>query len=170
MQKDSYARSVIYPHKHIYWFLLPVAFIVLLDEWIKSIGLTRLPEEGSLVDPGFIELAIHKNYGIVFDIPFKTELIILISVIIGIILIEIAYKNLKQHPDIAFSALMIILGALGNLYDRIVYGFTVDYLLIFQRSAINLSDIVIVVGVILLLLASRRPHHHHKIHPEEPRR
>ncbi len=160
---------MIYPHRNIYWFLIPTALVVLLDEWIKSIGLKQLPDEGSLVDPGFIELAIHKNYGIAFNIPFKTELIILISIIIGIVLIEIAYKNWKQHPDIAFSALVIIIGAMGNLYDRIAYGFTVDYLIFWGRSAVNLSDGVIILGVVLLL-ASRRSKHHHKIHPDEPRR
>ncbi|MDG1949199.1 MAG: signal peptidase II, partial [bacterium] len=107
------------------------------------------------VDPGLIALAIHKNYGIAFDIPFKLEIVILISVFIGIGLIQVAYKQWRDKPAIAFSALMIVIGALGNLYDRIVYDFTVDYIILFGTSAINLSDLVIVGGAILLLLTSR---------------
>jgi signal peptidase II len=141
--------------QHVYWFLLPIVALVIVDEWLKALSLERLPAEGSLVDPGLIALAIHKNYGIAFDIPFKLEIVILISVFIGIGLIQVAYKHWRDKPAIAFSALMIVIGALGNLYDRIVYDFTVDYIILFGTSAINLSDLVIVGGAILLLLTSR---------------
>ncbi|MCR4313853.1 MAG: signal peptidase II [Candidatus Uhrbacteria bacterium] len=143
----------------VYWYLLPVAAIVVLDEWLKFTALHRLPEEGSLVDPGILEFAIHKNWGVVFDIPFRLEFIILVSVVIGLGLLRIVYKNRLAHPDITLATGIIILGALGNLYDRIVYGFTVDYIILFARSAINLSDVVIVTGVIALLLRSRRSAH-----------
>lgn len=152
---------------HLYWLLVPVATIVFLDEWLKYLALQRLPGEGSLVDPGIIAFAIHKNLGVAFDIPFRLEFIILFSILIGLGLLHIAYKNLRKHPDIALAAAVIILGALGNLYDRIVYGFTVDYIILFARSAINISDVVIVAGVILLLLSSRRTKGRKKIHIEE---
>lgn len=140
----------------IFWLLIPVSLIVLCDELLKFIALKRLPAEGSLVDPGFLSLAIHKNWGIAFDIPFKLELIILFSIVIGGFLLHTAYIRAKSHPQIAFATLVIVLGALGNIYDRLAYGFTVDYLILFGRSALNLSDIIIVSGVILLLISSRR--------------
>ncbi|MBI4435753.1 signal peptidase II [Candidatus Uhrbacteria bacterium] len=152
----------------VYWYLLPVAAIVALDEWLKYRGLQRLPDEGSLVDPGLLSFAIHKNWGVAFDIPFRLEFIILVSILIGIGLLHIAYKNRLLHPDITLATGLIILGALGNLYDRVMYGFTVDYLILFGRSAINLSDLVIVGGVVLLLLSSRRTKKHKQIHPDEP--
>jgi signal peptidase II len=140
----------------IFWLLIPTALIVLLDEWIKLISLQRLPDEGSLIDPGIISFAIHQNFGIAFDIPFKLEFVILISIVIGIGLFHVAYKQFYDQPKVAFAALVIVVGAIGNLYDRIVYDFTVDYIILFGRSAINLSDVIIVTGAILLLLASRK--------------
>ncbi|MBT5808309.1 hypothetical protein HOI18_03475 [Candidatus Uhrbacteria bacterium] len=145
---------------NIYFWLIPTSIIVLVDEWLKYISLQRLPSEGSLVDPGLIEFAIHKNWGIAFDIPFKLELVIIISIIIGIFLAKTAVRHITSHPKISFASLMIIVGALGNLFDRIYYGFTVDYILVLGRSAINISDLVIILGVILLLLASRNEKHH----------
>jgi signal peptidase II len=65
-------------------------------------------------------------------------------------------KNVKAHPKIAFSSALILIGAVGNVFDRIFYGFTVDYLIFFGRSALNLSDLLIVLGVVLLLISSRR--------------
>lgn len=130
--------------------------MVLLDEWVKYLALQRLPYEGDLLIERVIELAIHKNYGIAFNIPFKMPVIILFSVIIGIILLHTAYKKRHTNPEIAIPSLMIVIGALGNLFDRIYYGFTVDYLIFFGSSAINISDVVIVVGVLLLLFTTRK--------------
>lgn len=140
----------------VYWYLLLVVAIVIVDEWLKFTALQRLPEDGSLVDAGILTFAIHKNWGVAFDIPFRLEFIILVSIVIGLGLLHIAYKNRFAHPDITLATGIIVLGALGNLYDRIVYGFTVDYIILFTRSAINLSDLIIVAGVIALLLSSRR--------------
>ncbi|MFA4845187.1 MAG: signal peptidase II [Patescibacteria group bacterium] len=142
--------------KSIYWLLVPTLLVVLSDEWLKAKGLERLPQEGSLVDPGLISFAIHKNLGIAFDFPFRLEFVIFASVIIGLGLVRVAYKHRHDRPFITFASLMVIIGALGNLYDRVNYGFTVDYIILFGRSAINLSDVVIVLGVVLLLIASRR--------------
>lgn len=142
--------------KWIYWLLIPVTSLVVLDEWLKYRGLERLPLEGSLVDPGLLSFAIHKNWGIAFDIPFRLELVILISLLIGVGLIKIAIRHWQNRPGITFASVVIMLGALGNLFDRISYGFTVDYIILFERSAINISDVVIVSGVIFLLVSSRR--------------
>jgi len=139
----------------ILWFLPLVAALVCADEAIKFFALGHFPDEHSLVDPGSFALAIHKNWGIAFDIPFKMHLIVIVSAIIGIALLWVAYKNFRQKPTVAFSAVMIVLGAIGNMYDRVAYGFTVDYLILFGRSAINISDVVIVAGVVTLLYASR---------------
>jgi signal peptidase II len=140
----------------IYLLLIPVACTVLIDEWLKARALSVLPEETSITQPGFIDFAVHKNFGLAFDLPFRLEFVIAISVLIGLALVHTAWKNRIVRPDIAFSSLVIILGALGNLYDRLAYGFTVDYMLFFGRSAINFSDAVIVLGVISLLLLSSR--------------
>ena len=147
--------------------MILVSVIVIADEWLKHISLKGLPDEGSLVDPGIIAFAIHKNLGVAFDIPFRIPFIIVASLIIGAGLVHIAYKNRIKHPDITLASCVIIIGALGNLFDRVVYGFTVDYIILFARSAINLSDVIIVSGVVLLLLSSRRRKRSTHLIPEE---
>ncbi len=151
----------------IYWFLLPAILLVGFDEWVKKIALSSFPDEKTLTDRDLINFAVHKNWGLAFDIPFRHELILLISVVIGYVLIRIAYKYITNHPKISFASILILIGALGNVYDRVAYGFTVDYIIFFSRSALNLSDLMIILGVILLLLASRRnkkQDHVHKDH------
>ena len=152
---------------HILLWTIPTVLVVLVDEWLKYIGLERLPSEGSLLEPGLINFAIHKNWGIAFDIPFRVEFTILFSIVIGFFLFRIAYKNIKRKPDLSLACWIIIIGALGNLFDRIYYGFTVDYIILLGRSALNISDVIIVLGVIMLLLSARRRKHHKKLHPDE---
>lgn len=145
-----------YLNKHLYWFLLPALFLVGLDEWIKAFALKNFPDEQTLVNPNFLNFAIHKNWGLAFDIPFRREFILLISIVIGYFLLEMIVKNIKTYPKIAFSSLIILIGAIGNVFDRIYYGFTVDYLIFFGRSALNLSDLLIIFGVVILLVSSRK--------------
>jgi len=138
-------------------FAIPALSILLMlaDEWIKWAILQANPETFREILP-FFSLTIHKNIGLIFDIPFRMPLIILFSLLVGAALIRLAQNHTKERPEIASAAALIIIGALGNIYDRIVYGFTVDYLLFFGRSAINLSDLIILAGIIWLLLAGRR--------------
>lgn len=140
----------------IYLLLLPVACVVILDEWLKLRALATLSDETSLIEPSIVNFAIHKNYGLAFDLPFRMEFVIGMTLVIGIVLVRMAYKTWSLRPAVAFSSLVIILGALGNLYDRIAYGFTVDYMIFFGRSAVNFSDAVIVLGVISLLILSSK--------------
>ena len=156
VQKNTDAGSVKTASKHIYWLLTLVALVVMGDEWIKYEALRQLPDEGSLVDPGLLAFGIHRNFGIAFNLPFRLELIIAVSILIGVGLLHISYKNYERQPKITFATIMIVLGALGNMYDRLTYGFTVDYIILFGRSAINFSDVVIVSGVVLLHVHSRQ--------------
>ncbi len=153
------------PRASILWLLPVVGILVFADEVVKHWALSALPDESALTAPGIVALAIHKNWGIAFDIPFKMHLIISVSAVIGLALLWVARKNFKEKPVVAFSAVMIVIGAIGNTYDRVAYGFTVDYLILFGRSAINVSDIVIVAGVVTLLYASRVPGLHQHGHP-----
>jgi len=157
MQKNFDTRDVK-TNLYIYFILIPSAFIVFLDEWIKFHAIKTFPEDISLVSPKFIEFAVHKNYGLAFDIPFRLEFVIIISVILGIFLLRVVWKNIMLRPKIAFSVILILLGAFGNFYDRIVYGFTVDYIILFGKSAINFSDLIIILGVLSLLLFSTKKH------------
>lgn len=159
MQKNTDTRSVKSTFPRIYLLLLPVLLTVVLDEWIKSQALLQLPEESTILNPGLLEFAIHRNFGLAFDIPFRMEFVILSSLFIGFFLARIAYKNWLKLPYVTFASLMIIIGALGNLFDRVTYGFTVDYMLFLGRSAINFSDLVIMLGVLTLLLSTTKRKH-----------
>ena len=132
------------------------ASVVLADELMKYYALHHFPFEETLVKANVLALAILKNFGIAFDIPFKLPVVLILSFPFLILLGYTAAKKWNQRPDMSLALALIIIGALGNIYDRIMYGFTVDYLIWFGRTAINMSDVVIVLGVLVLLFVSRR--------------
>jgi lipoprotein signal peptidase len=151
------------------WWPVPAAVAAVVADGLFKLDALRLFPNGETVG-GFLAIGLHKNPGIAFDIPFKMPAIWILSLMIGAVLAHIAIANRKRHPDITVGSLLIIIGAAGNLFDRIVYGFTVDYFFVLGRLAINLSDLVILTGVAALLLASRRHRSHEQEHPDEPKR
>jgi signal peptidase II len=136
--------------------------IVFLDEFIKKNVVDWYSEKEISAIPNVLSISVHKNYGIAFDIPFKLPVVILLTVAIILVLLNVAIKNWSKYQSLTLASGMIILGALGNLFDRIYYGFTVDYLIFFERSAINLSDIIIVTGVVLFFFSGKRLKVRHK--------
>ncbi|MBF7730236.1 signal peptidase II [Pseudomonas sp. N040] len=67
-------------------------------------------------------------------------------------------KGLKAHENWLAIALALVLGgALGNLFDRVVYGHVIDFILVHWQQrwyfpAFNLADSAITLGAIMLAL------------------
>jgi len=74
-------------------------------------------------------------------------------------LLTIWLARLKQHEILLASALALILGgAIGNLIDRLVYGYVIDFLDVYYQTwhwpAFNIADIAISTGIFLMVLES----------------
>lgn len=104
----------------------------------------------------FICFNLHQNQGIAFSIPLPMWLTLIISGGILAFILQLIFYFHKSRSALLTPIILIFLGALGNFLDRIINGFTTDYLIFFQRSAINISDILIVTGAILLVWYHRR--------------
>lgn len=135
--------------------------LVVFDEIIKFFALRHLPKTGGVFDSKIFDIHLHLNTGIAFDLPLPLSLTVLLTFIIIIILGTIFVRQKNINPQLSIAILFILSGAIGNLFDRLVYGFVIDYVLIFGRSLINISDLMIIGGVIAILFArarkSRRP-------------
>jgi signal peptidase II len=85
---------------------------------------------------------------------FFAGLALVISIVITIWL-----SRLKQHETLLAVALSLVLGgAIGNLIDRLAYGYVIDFLDVYYQTwhwpAFNIADSAITLGVILMLVES----------------
>ena len=139
--------------------------LLLIDQISKLLVIKFLDINGGIeLIKNFFYLTYTHNTGAAFSIlTGQRILLILIATIILIILFNYIRKNkVKEKIDIlAFS--LIIGGSLGNLIDRIVRGYVVDFLDFkifgYNFPIFNLADTFIVIGVFLLLITTIRKEH-----------
>ena len=132
-----------------------IPFIVLfIDQLIKYLITSNfsLYEEKIIIN-NFFSLLYVRNIGAGFSI-LSGEVLFLafisLAIIIGIIYYLIKDKNIKKLEYILY--LILIGGILGNLIDRVVRGYVVDYLSFnffeYSYPVFNFADICIVISII----------------------
>jgi signal peptidase II len=67
--------------------------------------------------------------------------------------------KLKQHETLLAVALALVLGgAVGNLIDRLAYGYVIDFIDVYYQNwhwpAFNIADSAITIGVVLMIAES----------------
>lgn len=144
-----------------YHFLI-AALVIALDRVTKWTIASRLSMHDSIpVIPGFFRIIHTENRGAAFglfaDSPseWKVGLLILFSLVALLIVSALLWKNSHSLTTTGVGLALILGGAIGNLWDRIVSGHVVDFLLFYvgqyQWPAFNLADSAIVVGAGLLV-------------------
>lgn len=141
--------------------------VVVLDQITKAAVSSKLALGESVeVISGFLHLTLVRNTGMAFgllsrsDLPYKSAVMTLLSV--GALAAVLYYTLRSDQGDriTRFGLAFILGGALGNIIDRIRFGYVVDFVDVFYGSshwpAFNVADTSICVGVGLLLLDSFR--------------
>ena len=106
----------------------------------------------------FLNIRLIWNEGIAFGLLSFNDKIIynLLTFIIFIIILIIFFMVLKSYGLKKYSFLMILGGALGNVYDRIFYGAVPDFIDFhignFHWFIFNVADIFITLGVIFMII------------------
>ena len=139
------------------------ALVVALDLLTKNIVLESLRfAERVTVIPGYFDWTHVYNTGAAFSFlagesGWQRWFFAGIAVVVSLVLV-VWLKRLKSHETLLAVGLALVLGgALGNLYDRVVLGHVVDFILVHWQNthyfpAFNLADSAITVGAVLLAL------------------
>ncbi len=138
--------------------LAAAAVVTGADQWIKALVTRAMPPGSSVpVIDGILSLTHVQNHGVAFGLmagipPIVTMLAALTLVVL------LAYnkgRQLRSRMSAVGLALMAG-GAVGNLLDRIRYGFVVDYIDVHVWPVFNLADAAIVAGAGLVVLVLMR--------------
>ena len=111
------------------------------------------------VIPNFFNITYVRNTGAAFSILEGSRIFLIGISIFAIYLIYLfLIKNTKLSRFDNFCYGMLIGGILGNLVDRIIYGYVIDYLsfkiINYQAPIFNLADTFIVISVIIIVFKS----------------
>ena len=150
-------KNKILKRENIY-FLIFILIIFFLDRYSKNLILSLLENEKYLFINNYLNLNLVFNTGIGFGLLslnygiYYNMLTIFIFLII-LILIYLMFKS-KTSEKIFFS--FIIGGAIGNLYDRIIYKAVPDFIDFhikdFHWFTFNIADIFISLGIIFMII------------------
>jgi len=135
------------------WPLYVVAALCFVtDRILKSVALSGF----SLGQGSSISFILFRNTGIAFSIPVPGLIFWPAAVFAVILLLATFIRSIKRDRRVAGILFFIILGAASNLIDRATQHATIDYLLLFGRSAVNIADGMIVGGLLTLALQKKR--------------
>ena len=144
-----------------YYLNLVILLIVFVLDRITKLYILKLVEVENSVDlyiTSYLNLFLIWNKGIAFGLFSIDESIIYnsITILIGLIIVTILYMMLKNNNVQRYFFALIAGGALGNLYDRVVYTAVPDFIDLhfygFHWFVFNIADIFITIGVFCLIL------------------
>ena|SRR5438876_11950697 len=121
----------------------------------------NLNDSATVID-GFFNITYVRNTGVAFGIfssissPIKSVLLSIFTALAAVVVVGYSLRSPVKNRLLQIALALILGGALGNLYDRLAYGYVVDFLEFYVRSyhwpSFNVADSAISAGVLLLAI------------------
>lgn len=145
------------------YHLVIALLVVLVDRATKWIVARDIPlYESKKLISGFFYLTHVENRGAAFSLfaqspsAWKIGMLVMFSIVALVIVAALLWRSSHTMTTTGIGLALILGGALGNLWDRVLSGRVVDFLLFYigsyQWPAFNVADSAIVVGAGLLAI------------------
>lgn len=137
-------------------YTIMIVTMVALDRWSKMWAQDVLTKVDTLpLLQNVFHLTYVENRGAAFSILHgKVGFLILFTGIVLMFLFAMLISSIKKRESkiLIMALTMVIGGAIGNMYDRIVLGYVVDYFdfRLINFAVFNVADVFVVCGSILL--------------------
>ena len=152
-------------------YLLLTSVLILLDrlaKWWASSSLT-VGQPTPLFGQSIRLTRVH-NVGGAFGIfPGSGELFLVVSGVVSVVLLILLLLGRVRGILARMGAALILGGAVGNLIDRLLYGFVLDFFEIRGFPVFNLADACITVGGGLIILHILLGGDRHRTHRQTDR-
>lgn len=136
--------------------LLVAALLLAADQILKYVVLTRLKPLGAPVTaiPNLLEFTYVENRGVAFGL-LQNQLWFIgpITLVLAVAILVLLFRY-HHHSFFSFAASALLLsGGVGNLADRLLYGYVVDYIhVLFFPYVFNFADCCITVGAVCFVV------------------
>ncbi len=113
---------------------------------------------GVTVIPGVFQLFYLENRGAAFGMFAERQIFfITVAVLMSIVAVYVYYRlPLENHYHLLrFICILIISGAVGNMADRLIYGFVIDFLYfkLIDFPVFNIADCYVCIGAALAVFS-----------------
>ncbi|KMQ73631.1 signal peptidase II [Marinobacter subterrani] len=142
------------------WLWLTV-LVIILDLGTKAMATAMLTYGDPVPVIPMFNLTLLHNTGAAFSFlaeaaGWQRWFFVTLAVVVSVVLVY-WLRNLQRHETWTAVAIALILGgALGNVYDRVVHGYVVDFLHFYWQDwhfpAFNLADTAITIGAGMMIL------------------
>ncbi len=138
----------------IFWFLVLTA----ADQLSKMAVSVFLKGRGNLpLIPGIFELYYLENRGAAFGIMRGKQALLSVVALVIILYIGLVYRKIpqgKRYVPLKVICVMTASGAFGNVADRLIRGYVVDFLYfsLIDFPVFNLADCYVSIGVVMMTL------------------
>jgi len=142
------------------------ALVIVIDQITKRIVDTTMQLYQSIELIPYFQLTYMRNQGAAFSFlsgagGWQRWFFIGLAVIASVFICFWLKKLNRNQRWEAIAWSLVLGGALGNLIDRILYGYVIDFLDVYVGDwhwpAFNVADSAITVGVVMLLIDSFKP-------------
>ena len=137
--------------------ILPISLLfVVIDQVVKILVINKMALQQSItIINNFFNITYVRNTGAAWSILSGNVLLLIMISVLALVAIYyylIKDKELNKIDIVSYS--MLIGGIIGNLIDRIVHGYVIDYLdfKIFNYNfpIFNIADTLIVISIIII--------------------
>ncbi|PMQ00895.1 MAG: peptidase A8 [Dictyoglomus sp. NZ13-RE01] len=129
--------------------ILLLVILFSLDRLVKEVMERVLIYHKPYHINSFISIRLTHNYGAALGFELPRWILIALSIIAIIAIILYIIKERVFSVSISF----LLAGILGNLCDRILYGYVIDFISIGNFPIFNLADSYISIGFLMIVLS-----------------
>ncbi len=137
-------------------YAILAVLLVALDQLTKALVRANIPLGQSIPFlPRIMDLTYVQNTGAAFSILREhTWLLTLLSAALVVVVALLVARRVIAGPLGRFAAMLVMAGGVGNLIDRVIFGYVTDmFQTTFMDFAIfNVADCCVTIGVVLLFL------------------
>lgn len=142
--------------KRVLFALFSFLFLILFDQWTKSLAVKYLmDQEPFVLWDGIFQFRYLENRGAAFGMMQGRQMFFVLMALLACVVISYVYFKspwTKHFHPLRVSMLLLAAGAVGNLVDRILLGYVVDffYFELIDFPIFNVADIYVTCATILL--------------------
>lgn len=139
--------------------IIPISVICLLLDQVSKLFITNnlILNESYTIINNFFNITLVHNDGAAWSILSGNRLLLIIISFIALFIIYFLFirnKKITKIETIIYG--MLIGGIIGNLIDRILYGYVIDFfdfkIFSYNYPVFNIADCCIVIAAILLII------------------